>query len=108
MNQGEYGNYIRVNVNEDISTSTNELLLVSPSGVTKTKTVANGLVVGSTNYTDNSVSPPRTFLANEYVEYQIIAGDIDEKGRWTFRASSESADTTVFKISDTRSFLVDE
>jgi len=98
MNVNEYGNVIRVNVKEDISVNTNTLQLISPSPINKKKfiTAADGLVVGGSNV----ITPLGTFLANEYVEYTIKAGDITTAGEWVARVASVSFDTTINKISD--------
>lgn len=108
MNKGEYGNYIRINVGEDISASTNELRLLSPTSVSKVKLAGDGLVVGGVDFTDNNVDPPVTFLANEYVEYRTISTDIDEAGKWGARVFSQSADTLTCKTTDNRQFTVGE
>ena len=64
--------------------------------------------MGSVDFIDNTETPPVTFLANEYVEYRTISTDIDEAGKWGVRVFSQSSDTLNCKITDNRSFRVNE
>lgn len=98
MNKTEYGNYIRVNVSEDISSAVNVLTLTSPKACYKVLTIteADGLAVGVVNVLVDTV----TFQAGEYVEYKIKDGDIDTAGEWTARLASTNAIAGTHKITD--------
>lgn len=106
MNVGEYGNVLRFNVGEDISSNNNILELKSPSPVAKTISITGteGLSVGTSPIS----TPEGDFNANEYVEYTIKSGDIFIHGVWEARVFSQSSDETVCKITDkVSSFTVD-
>lgn len=90
MNADEFGNILRLNVNEDISSNTNILELTSPDPVHTKKniTVADGLSVG----TQDVITPnDGTFKADEYVAYTLQQGDIFIPGEWRARLFSENA-----------------
>lgn len=83
---GEYGNIIRLGVDEDISNYTNSLLLISPApcfNITVFE-VSDGLTVGSVNKIVNGIS----FTANQYIEYEIENNDIDIAGTWKVQLKS--------------------
>ena len=107
MNANEYGNKIRINVNEDISLNTNSLKLISPTPYRTSKTIteADGLVVGDVNVQVGQ----ETYLADEYLEYEFQDGDIFVAGEWEVKVISEALDLSFRKINDTKlTFTVSE
>ena len=86
MNIGEYGNVIRVDVGESIVGGDVTLTLQSPYTSNKVLVLnnANGVNVGTVDI----ITPIGTFKANEYIEYTLQSGDIDDIGLWQARVSS--------------------
>ena len=82
INTGEYGEPILIDLTEDVSGNTNKMVIKDPSGNETTKTAT----VGATTKTDEHIGQ---VTANEYIEYTIEDGLIDESGRWMVRATSE-------------------
>lgn len=105
MNVNEYGNYLRFNVGEDISTNTNVLKLVSPSPVVKTMLIgsAEGLELGTV---DIDIGDGVIFLANQYVQYKIKKDDIFLAETWTVSLTSEASDESFCKVADEKTFVV--
>lgn len=105
MNIGEWGNTLRINVKEDISSRINTLELLSPTPVVKVQiiTSAEGLSVGGSDLTVGG----ETYLANQYIEYDIAEGDIFISGDWETRVHSKASDSSNNKITDKLSFVVD-
>lgn len=84
MNVGEYGTLIYLNVGEDISAASNQILFCDPDGEELTKTAT----VGSVNYTsDDGI----VFTADEYATYTFQDGDIDQDGIWKARLHSTTS-----------------
>lgn len=82
LNKDEYGQVVRVNMLEDVSTNTELNFILEPRfGEKLTKDGTDGVVVGTTNVTVDDES----YLANEYLEYTIKEGDLDKEGTWRFR-----------------------
>jgi len=79
---GESGKIIRVAAGFDMSSFTElTLLFTKPSAATSSKTQTGGEVsLGSVAVTDDDLGE---LAANEYVEYDIEAGFLDEAGDWT-------------------------
>ena len=74
----EYGQKVYVNIGQDISTATNlEIHLIPEMGEVKKRTAT----VGASNITVND----ENFIANEYLEYTTVSGDIDYNGLWKAR-----------------------
>jgi len=89
MNADEFGNVLRLNVNEDISANVNILELTSPDPVYTKKSI--GVVDGLSVGTQDVITPDDgTFKADEYVEYTIEQGDIFIPGVWRARLFSEN------------------
>lgn len=85
MNSGEYGQVLRFNVKEDISSATTlEVILRDPEREESTVTATLGVLEVTTDI--------GTFSANEYVEYTLQDGDIDDDGWWFARAVITFAD----------------
>ncbi len=94
MNQNEFGIDINFNVNFDMSARTGlSLVITKPSGAALTKTPTLGIVTLG------------TFLANKYVTYRTIAGDIDEAGTYSMRLTYTDALPSQL-LSDIKTFEV--
>lgn len=107
MNVNEYGNRIRINLSEDISSNTNSIKLISPTPYRTSKTIteADGLTVGDVNVEVGE----ETYLAGEYLEYEFQDGDIFIAGEWEVKVISEASDLSFRKINDTKlTFTVSE
>ena len=98
MNVGEYGNVLRVNLNEDISTRDNILELISPVPTVKKISITSleGLSVGTENITVGE----EVYLANHYLKYTIQPEDIFISGEWNIRVYSKASDNANNKITD--------
>ncbi len=82
LNKSEFGQVVRVNMLEDISTATDLKLSLEPRLGTKLeKTASNGVVVG----TIDIVEDDETYLANQYLAYTIKEGDLDYIGQWRIK-----------------------
>lgn len=96
MNVGEFGNILRYNVKEDITTSTNTVTFVDPTGKETTRDAPVGLADVQTDR--------GKFSAGEYIEYTFAQGDIPIPGTWQCRVNSEfstktlKSDLTPFKV----------
>ena len=82
-NSGEFGSKIRVNLGTDISAGTELTFFLQPRRGDEKEFTTN-LIVG----TSNIVVDDKTFLANEYLEYTLQDGDLDEPGEWRTRGSA--------------------
>ncbi len=78
---GETGKTFRVAASFDMSGNTElTLIFTLPDGTTTTKTKTGGEVtLGTTPITDPDLG---ALLANEYVEYEIEAGFLNQDGDW--------------------------
>lgn len=97
MNKGQVGSVIYFQTGFDMSGNTSlSMTLTKPDGSTLTKTPTLGTVAK----TVNGVS----LVANEYVSYTTVSGDIDQTGTWsaqvTYTDSSQTlpSDLAYFKI----------
>lgn len=82
LNKNEYGQVVRVNMLEDVSTNTLLKFILEPSvGDKLEKAAADGVVVGTSNVTVDDES----YLANEYLEYTIKDGDLTFVGSWRLK-----------------------
>ena len=98
MNVDEYGNVLRFNVGEDISSTTNILKITGPYTSNKELIlgVADGLAVGTIDIS----LPDGDYLANQYVTYTFQEGDIDIQGVWQARLSVTLSGNAARKITD--------
>jgi hypothetical protein len=98
FNKSSFGQYLRVNFGQDVSTATAFSLEMQPENgekVTKTPTLG----------TSNVDVGDETFLANQYVEY-ATEEDVfnDHVGRWrvkataTLPAATVSTDYVLFRV----------
>lgn len=93
LNKGEYGQKVYVNMGEDVSSATTITFILEPqSGEKLTRVAANGVAVGSTNITDGDTD----LIANEYLEYTILDGDLTYVGTW--RLKGECVLTSTNKV----------
>jgi len=75
MNKDEFGQTIRANLNEDISSANSYQLSLEPQAgaiINKTATI------GTVNITEGD----EKWLANQYVEYVVEDGVLDKAGQW--------------------------
>lgn len=89
LNNNEIGQPIRINFNEDVSLSTPTLILEPELGIRKD--ITSGVTIPNVNVTVGS----ETFLANEYLEYFTIDGDLDYTGQWRFKAKLDFSSTDI-------------
>lgn len=80
LNKNEAGQYIRIDMNEDISASVPTLIL-EPKVGTKLE-ITSGVTIPSIDVTVNG----SVLSANQYVEYQTIESDLDYVGLWRYKA----------------------
>jgi hypothetical protein len=83
FNEGEYGSVLRINLGKDISAGTSLTVYLEPKRGDE-KTFTTNLVVG----TSNVIVDDEGFLANQYLEYTLQDGDLDEHGQWRARGSA--------------------
>ena len=93
LNKSEFGQVLRVNMNDDVSVNTALLFTLQPKfGESITKTDATGVSVGTANVDVGD----STYLANEYLEYTIESGVLDFSGQ--FRMKGEATLSATNKI----------
>ena len=83
FNKDSFGQLLKVNFSQDISTGTSFEMLIEPQFVGNR--LDNGkpiLTVVGTLGTVETVVDDMTFLANEYLEYTIKEDDFKDVGRW--------------------------
>jgi len=88
MNVDEYGNYIRVNLSEDLEPYLVFMILKSPTPYVKEVVLSEqeGVTVGLSDI----IIGDQTFLSGQYIEYQVKEGDIFLSGEWILRVKVES------------------
>ena len=99
LNKNEVGQYIRINMNEDISASTPTLIL-EPKVGTKLE-ITSGVTIPASNVVIDGVM----LSANEYIEYQTKATDLDYAGHWRYKAKLTFNSTDV-RYTDYQRFTV--
>jgi hypothetical protein len=98
INNGEYGQTLRVSFNEDVSTATAYNFVLEPKyGDKLEKTGTLGTV--------NIDVGDETWLANEYIEYILADGDIDQDGQWRKKGEATMSATDK-RITDYSYFTV--
>ena len=103
MQVREYGNWLRINLSEVLTGTINTIELYRPNSSTPIViTTAEGLSVGILDI----VVKGKTFLAHEYLQYQIQEGVIDVEGIWSAAATVANAGGTVLRISKKLTFGV--
>ena len=98
ININEYGQIIRINLDEDISAYTSLKIILQPKiGETvESESPTLGL--------SNVIEDDKAYLKNEYIEYTTQNGDITEAGLWRAKAEVTFADRKL--ISDYKLFTV--
>ncbi len=81
--EGTYGGTLRVDLGVDISAGTLLTVYLEPRRGGEKEFTTN-LAVGSSNVTVDD----QIFLANQYLEYTLQDGDLDESGQWRARGSA--------------------
>ena len=99
LNINEIGQPIRINFGEDVSLATPTLILQPELGLTKEFT--SGVTIPNVDVTIGD----ETLLANQYLEYFTVAGDLDYIGRWRNKAKLNFSATDV-RQSDFTKFRV--
>lgn len=99
INVNETGQVIRANFGQDISAATSYNFIIEPqAGAKQEKTTAT---VGTINVTVGD----ETYLANQYIEYTTLTGDIDQAGQWRLKGEA-TLSATQKVISDYQRFTV--
>ena len=97
LNKGEFGQVLRADLGEDISTAISYEMILQPQlGETLEKVSTLGTV--------NIVVDDQTFLANQYIEYTTIEDDLTYAGTWRLKGKAKFANSEV--IGDYRKFTV--
>lgn len=79
LNKGEFGQKIYANMGEDVSSASSITFVLEPrSGQKLERSTANGVAVGTANITVGD----QNLIANEYLEYTILEGDLKYAGTW--------------------------
>ncbi|MCK5602163.1 hypothetical protein KAR91_09845 [Candidatus Pacearchaeota archaeon] len=81
--EGTYGSVLRVNLGTDISAGTELTVYLEPRRGDEKEFTTN-LVIGTSNVNVDD----QGFLANQYLEYTLQDGDLDEAGQWRARGSA--------------------
>jgi len=92
LNQSEYGQVLRVNFGQDVSSATDLSFTIQPKyGSSIEKTQLSGVSVG----TSNTEVGDKTYLANEFIQYTIeptnlnFSGEFRMKGKAKLSATNE-------------------
>ena len=102
LNKGEYGQTLRVNLGEDVSSATALSFTLQPKfGSSIEKTQLTGVSVGSSNVDVGD----STYLANEYLEYVIAPDELTYAGQWRMKGSATLSATNKV-VSDFVTFNV--
>ena len=96
LNKDEYGQTLTVGFDQDVSGATSLNFILEPRlGEKIERSASDGLVLGTVNIEVNDES----FLANQYVQYTILEGDLDYAGTWRYKAEVQ-LNSTVKLVSD--------
>lgn len=104
-NVDEFGNTIRVNVSEDISTATVSMEFNPPNAVNFTKTEADGVTAPAG---DTIIDDDTTFNGNEYGAYDFEEGVLNIQGAWKVRLIAEFTSPAKRIKTDFIDFTVNE
>jgi len=91
LNKNEVGQFIRINLNEDISLATPTLVLEPKVG--EKREITSGVTIPNVNVTVEG----ETLLANQYIEYRTKENDLIFAGGWRFRAKLTFSATDIRK-----------
>jgi len=101
-NVNEFGQVLRANMGEDVSTNIGLEFILEPEAGTKlTKTQSDGVVVGTVAVTEGD----KSLAANQYLEYTVKDGDLDQSGRWRKKGIAKIS-TTNEKVGNYERFTV--
>ena len=89
LNKNEVGQYIRIDLNEDISSATPTLILEPKMGDIKEITTGVTIPVGDVTVDGQLLS------GNQYIEYQTLATDLDYVGHWRYKCKLEFSPTDI-------------
>jgi len=89
LNLNEIGQVIYVNAGKDVSASTPTLILAPEIG--ELKEITTGVTVGSVDITVDNVE----LLADEYIQYTTIDGDLSYTGRWKKKAKLDYSSALI-------------
>lgn len=89
LNYNEVGQPIRINLGEDISLATPTLILLPEVG--NVKNIVTGVSIPTLDVTVGD----ETLLANQYIEYYTLSGDLDYAGRWKFKAKLDFSPSDI-------------
>ena len=89
LNKGEVGQYIRIDLNEDISLATPTLILEPKMGTIKE--ITSGVTIPTSDVTVDG----QVLSANQYIEYQTVATDLDYVGHWRYKCKLQFAPTDI-------------
>ena len=104
LNKSEYGQVVRVNLFEDVSTATDLTFVLQPKvGESLERTASNGVAIGTSNVDVGD----ETYLANQYLEYTILDGDLTYAGQWRIKGKAKLSATKEV-ISDYKRITVME
>ena len=84
MNVNEFGQIIRANIGEDVSSLTSYKMILEPE---LGDSVEKPATLGTVNIVEND----ETFIANQYLEYVVESEVLDRKGQWRKKAKATSS-----------------
>ena len=103
FNKFEYGQVIRANLRQDVSTNTGLEMIIQPElGSSKNANhnldnkPKGAVIANNPDVTVGTVDVAvgdETYLANEYLEYTIKANDLSKSGIWRVKGSADITPT---------------
>ena len=85
-NVGEFGQTLRAAIGQDVSTNISlTFTLQNQTGDKLERDATQGVTVGTVEVTEGDT----VYLANEYLEYVVLDGDLDRAGRWRKKAAAK-------------------
>ena len=100
LNKDEFGQVLRVNMLTDVSTNTALNFVLEPKYGEKLEK-STGVTVGTVNITVDD----EQYLANEYIQYTTVDGDLDKSGQWRCKGIVTISSTEKI-VSDYKTFTV--
>jgi hypothetical protein len=103
LNTNEYGQVLRANIGQDVSTATGYTFVLQPKVGQSTNTNAtastqpDGAVIRTgtdvTLGTTDVTVGDETYLANQYVNYTVKENDLSHSGLWRFKGEATMSTT---------------
>ena len=102
FNKFEYGQVIRANLKQDVSTNTGLEMIIQPelgrsvNSNTLSLKPLGAVVVNNPDVTVGTIDVvvgDETYLANEYLEYTIKANDLSKPGIWRVKGAADITPT---------------